>query len=235
MNAVDPSGLRPLTDEELKSYDKSAGSHWEYFVAGAVVVVGVALLFTGVGGPVGLALIGAASGALISGGVSVGLQKYQDGVVNWGRVGKDAAIGGAAGLVGGVAAGLMAKAAPSVVQAGTGVAARVSRAALSSTGRGASAAGGSGATSNVLNYGFNYEGEKTVMGFVGSAVTGAGTGVLFGVAGSKASRFFNANLPITPVYRSGAGAHRLAHNISPWTTGVNESVNRLSGGRPGLC
>jgi hypothetical protein len=57
-----------------------------------------------VGGPVGLVLIGAASGALISGGVSIASQKATTGTVNWGQAGRDALIGGAAGAVGGGAA-----------------------------------------------------------------------------------------------------------------------------------
>jgi RHS repeat-associated protein len=109
LNTTDPTGLRPLTDDELKAYDKSAGSHWEYIAAGLAVAVGVALMFTGVGGPVGMILIGAASGALISGGLSVGVQKAKTGTVNWGQAGRDALIGGAAGAVGGGAA-LAAKA-----------------------------------------------------------------------------------------------------------------------------
>lgn len=68
------------------------------------MAAGVALMCTGVGGPVGLVLIGAASGALISGGSSVAVQKAKTGSVNWGQTGRDALIGGAAGAVGGGAA-----------------------------------------------------------------------------------------------------------------------------------
>ncbi|NUU31146.1 DUF6531 domain-containing protein [Arthrobacter sp. C9C5] len=115
LNTTDPTGLRPLTDDELKAYDGSnrgafaaAGdwwkNNWEYVAAGAAIVAGVALMCTGVGGPVGLVLMGAASGALVSAGASIGMQKASTGEVDWGHVGRDALIGGAAGAVGGGAA-----------------------------------------------------------------------------------------------------------------------------------
>jgi hypothetical protein len=45
LNTTDPTGLRPLTFDELKAYDQSAGSHWEYVVGGLAVAAGVAALF----------------------------------------------------------------------------------------------------------------------------------------------------------------------------------------------
>lgn len=70
LGMVDLTGLRPITDHDLKEFDSHAGSHWEYIVAGVAIVVGVALIATGVGGPLGVLVIGAASGALRSGGVN---------------------------------------------------------------------------------------------------------------------------------------------------------------------
>jgi RHS repeat-associated protein len=104
-----PLGLRPITDAELQKYRdrmsnnawQAAGhwfkDNWEYVAAGAAVAAGVALMCTGVSGPAGIALM-AASGALISGGVSVATQKH-DGEVNWAHVGVDAATGALAGGV----------------------------------------------------------------------------------------------------------------------------------------
>lgn len=122
-NQLDPLGLRPMTDADLSAYREAhsqgffdragqwLGDNWEYIAAGAMIVGGVALMFTGVGGPVGLALIGAASGALLGGGISIASQKATTGQVNWGQVLRDGAIGGATGALGGAAFGAAAKAA----------------------------------------------------------------------------------------------------------------------------
>jgi hypothetical protein len=108
---ADPLGLRPVTDAELRSYrddlsrnawDKTTdwvGENWEYLAAGAMIVGGVALMFTGVGGPAGIALM-AASGGLIAGGASAGIQKFTTGEVDWGQVARDGLIGAASGGAG---------------------------------------------------------------------------------------------------------------------------------------
>ena len=86
----DPSGRHPLTDAELASWKDShktglaaAGAwvadNWEYLVAGAAIVAGVALM--------------SVSGALVSGGISIAEQKHGKGSVDWGAVGREAAIG----------------------------------------------------------------------------------------------------------------------------------------------
>lgn len=112
----DPLGLRPVTDTELAAYrDANHGelgsvmaaasdwwSHnWEYVGAGALIVAGVAVMCTGVDGPIGAAMI---AGALMSAGGSVWSQKSSTGTVDWGRVAVDGAVGAATGLIGGVAA-----------------------------------------------------------------------------------------------------------------------------------
>ncbi|WP_237234291.1 hypothetical protein, partial [Rothia nasisuis] len=84
----DPWGLRPATDADLAAYREAnqgaladagdwVADNWEYVAAGAMVVAGVALMFTGVGGPAGLAILAASSG-LISAGASTAIQKYQN-------------------------------------------------------------------------------------------------------------------------------------------------------------
>jgi hypothetical protein len=60
---------------------------------------------TGVGGAPGLALL-AASGALLSGGVSVATQKHDTGHVDWGQVGVDAAVGAAGQITSRLGCGL---------------------------------------------------------------------------------------------------------------------------------
>ncbi|WP_152364023.1 DUF6531 domain-containing protein [Microlunatus speluncae] len=117
LNQSDPWGLEPVTDKELQAYrDSNNGAlsdawnattswvkdNWEYIAAGAMIVAGVALMATGVGGPVGLALAGGA----LSMGMSVAQQKATKGSVDWGQAGVDGLIGmvpipGAAALKGG--------------------------------------------------------------------------------------------------------------------------------------
>src|SRR5699024_2425612 len=69
----------------------------EILLAGAAVVGGVAVMATGFGGPLGAAMI---SGALMSGGFSVGTQKIQNGSVDWKQAGVDTVVGGAMGGLG---------------------------------------------------------------------------------------------------------------------------------------
>jgi RHS repeat-associated protein len=108
---ADPLGLRPVTEAELQEYRdgmnrnvwQQAGDfvsdNWEYIAAGAMIVVGVGLMFTGVGGPAGVAIM-AASGGLISAGASAGIQRYMTGEVDWGQVAIAGATGAAAGGLG---------------------------------------------------------------------------------------------------------------------------------------
>jgi len=113
MHAVDPLGLRPATDADMKAFANAnqgafaaAGKwwdeNWEYVAAGAAIVGGVALMCTGVGGPAGIALM-AASGALLSGGISVASQKATTGEVDWAKAGVDTLIGGVMGGAGAAA------------------------------------------------------------------------------------------------------------------------------------
>ena len=104
LNAADPTGLRPLTDEELKAYDGSSRGflanaaaavgdwwkdNWEYVAGGAMVIAGGVLMATGVGGPAGMMLIGAGADTII--------QKATTGDVNWGQVALSGALGGFGG------------------------------------------------------------------------------------------------------------------------------------------
>lgn len=102
LHAVDPLGLRPVTDAELQAYAserrgslvdvaETAGQwwseNWEFVAGGAAVVAGAVLIATGVGGPLGIALIAAGADTII--------QKATTGEVNWGQV----AVSGALGLI----------------------------------------------------------------------------------------------------------------------------------------
>lgn len=201
LHAIDPLGLRPVTEDELTAYRESnngalaaAGDwmseNWEYVVAGAAIVVGVGLMFTGVGGPAGLALM-AGAGALVSGGISVASQKHQNGTVDWGKAGVDAAIGGVSGAFG----------------AGTGalVAAKYGGCLAARAAVGASSGAVEGGVSGVAGYAVG-DGPHTVQGYVQSGLTGAGIGgITRGVTGYKPA-WLNRDTASTfrfGIYRSG--------------------------------
>ena len=79
--------------------------HKEYIAAGALAVAGVALMFTGVGGPAGVALL-AASGAALGAAGSIAVQQATTGHVDWSEVGVSAAIGAVTAPLGALAGGL---------------------------------------------------------------------------------------------------------------------------------
>ncbi|MGH2943715.1 MAG: RHS repeat-associated core domain-containing protein, partial [Solirubrobacteraceae bacterium] len=102
LGLADPLGLRPVTDQELHEIRDRMGQSFvqrnaDYIVAGALVVGGIAVMATGVGGPIGAAMIG---GALLSAGSSAGIQKITTGSVNYREVAVAGLIGGAAGGLG---------------------------------------------------------------------------------------------------------------------------------------
>ncbi|HMG42506.1 MAG TPA: RHS repeat-associated core domain-containing protein, partial [Acidimicrobiales bacterium] len=117
VGATDPLGLHPMSEADLAAYREAAADNglfdhvanawdattgwvadnWEYIAAGAMIVVGGALLFTGVGTVLG--------GALLAGGISAGSQRLMNGEVNWGQVGIDMVIGGATAGAGSWASG----------------------------------------------------------------------------------------------------------------------------------
>ncbi|WIB16297.1 DUF6531 domain-containing protein [Curtobacterium sp. MCPF17_050] len=124
LGAVDPTGLRPLTDAELKAYDSSASrgafaaagdffaDNWEYFAGGAMVVAGGVLMATGVGGPAGMMLISAGADTII--------QKATTGEVDWGEVALSGALGGFGGAGIAARAGLTGMKASVVAGASSG-------------------------------------------------------------------------------------------------------------------
>lgn len=186
LHAADPLGLRPATDADLQAYQDEHGSHWEYVAAGVVgavgVGIGVALLFTGVGGPAGIALM-AASGAFVSGAISTASQKATKGTVDWGQVGVDTAVGGITGALGG---GGMMVAGRAVARAATAASAsRVAGAAAVN----ASANGVAGAAGSGVSYAMNHDGEWDNREFVGQMVGGGASSALGSLAGPAGGTF----------------------------------------------
>jgi RHS repeat-associated protein len=99
---ADPLGLRPVTDQELHELRDKMGQNFvqrnaDYIVTGALIVGGIAVMATGVGGPIGAAMIG---GALLSAGASAGIQKVTTGSVNYREVAVAGIIGAASGGAG---------------------------------------------------------------------------------------------------------------------------------------
>jgi len=168
LHALDPTGLRPVTDAELAAYAAAnngamaaAGDwmkdNWEYVAGGAMVIAGGVLVATGVGGPAGMMLIGA--------GADVIIQKATTGDVNWGQV----AVMGAAGGLGGAAA--------AAKWGTTGVRAAVTTGAVS----GASAGGAGSAYTYATG-----PGPHTPGGFVRATASGTVFGGVLGGAGGAA-------------------------------------------------
>jgi len=123
LGRVDPLGLRPVTDQELREIRDRMGQSWfqrnaDYIVAGALIVGGIAVMATGVGGPIGAAMIG---GALLSAGASAGIQKVTTGSVDYKQVAVAGLIGAGAGGLGVAAGGMVS---------GTSTAAAIGRGAL---------------------------------------------------------------------------------------------------------
>ncbi|WP_354517704.1 RHS repeat-associated core domain-containing protein [Paenarthrobacter sp. 4246] len=203
LNTTDPTGLRPLTDADLKAYDGSSrgalaaagdwlGDNWEYVVGGAAVVGGAVLMFVPGGQLAGM--------GLMSFGADVVIQKATTGQVNWGQ-----AIGsGVMGVAGGGVGMIVAKSASLVVgrvvagQAARSMASNVATSTLTrATGNaaviarrfganllkdmvGSGAAGGVTGTADYVRERVQKGGPWTAQGLLGSATGGASTGVISG-------------------------------------------------------
>lgn len=197
VGASDPWGLAAVSDADLAKYTNVKGlvqmgqdwfaNNWEYVAGGLMIVGGIALLCTGVGGPAGLALLGG-SGALISGGVSMGVQKFQNGRVDPGQLGLDMAIGGIAGLAGG----------------GTGLflGARHASPLFTSV----SAGSVDGGISGLLTYAAS-PGPHDPLGALRSTLTGAGIGGLTG----GAAHGIGSKIPSG----SGSGSQHVIESVTP--------------------
>ena len=116
---MDPWGLKPMSPDEFQKYSQEQyDKFWQgvrnvgEWAAGAIMVAaGLALTVAAVAtGPLGMVLLGAASGALMSGGMSVITQKMEGKNVDWGVVAQEAIIGGVSGAAAGVVGGVFSNA-----------------------------------------------------------------------------------------------------------------------------
>ncbi|PPH56567.1 DUF6531 domain-containing protein, partial [Rathayibacter toxicus] len=181
LHSVDPTGLSPVTDAEFSAYAHGSqglvmafaqgevdwwSNNWQYVAAGAAIAVGLFLMCTCVGGPVGMVLLGAAGGALVSAGADTAVQKATTGTVDWGHVGASAAVGALGGAVGGGAAFAASKAGASAVQA-----------ALAGQIADGAASGGAGYLTE--------PGPHTPAGLLKATATSVATGAVGGAAGRR--------------------------------------------------
>ncbi len=112
---VDPWGLSPVSVEDFEKYRESCADRgvngWlnrhsetiQTVLTVVGVVASVASFFAL--GPVALIVAGVVAGASLAAASSISSNRDENGRVNWGRVGIDAAIGGAFGAIGGGIAG----------------------------------------------------------------------------------------------------------------------------------
>ncbi|MDR6639738.1 DUF6531 domain-containing protein [Paenarthrobacter nitroguajacolicus] len=211
LNTSDPTGLRPLTDADLKAYDQSAGSHWEYVVAGLAVAGGIAAMFVP-----GLNIIaaGAIAGALTSGGLTVFSQKAQTGAVDWWSVLGNTAVGAVTGAAGGGAA-MWTKSILAAAPAGQAAAAL----GASAGANGVIGAGASGASYLAQN-GWQIKNGWDFAGKVAGGGLGGAVGGLAGPAGGTIARSMTlsasglgAKVGTAAISGVGAGAGSMLENV----------------------
>ncbi|WP_183086061.1 Hint domain-containing protein [Propionibacterium australiense] len=216
-----------MSEEDLRAYQQASNGmlqnaagavtgwvkdNWEYIAAGAMVVAGVAVMCTGVGGPIGAAMM---AGALTSAGGSIWSQKSSNGSVDWGTVLRDGAVGAATRLIGGGASAAAAKAT-------AGMANCLGKNIVSGAVEGAI----DGGASNGLQYLTSGQ-PITPAGFARAVGEGAGEGALGGGAGGALSKVtgvsrygcFTPNTPVLmadgttkPISQVEAGEQVLAHD-----------------------
>ena len=93
-NLYDPTGLHPVTAEELDAYRKANSPKWG---TAAAIVAGVALAFVPGAQGLGAALV---AGAVLGGGASLIDQACSGYPISWGQVGRDTLFGAAGGALG---------------------------------------------------------------------------------------------------------------------------------------
>lgn len=109
---VDPWGLSPVSIEEFEKQARPSGiagwvkNNWEYVAGGAMVIAGAVIGAIAAGtGPLGGALLGGASGALMGAGMSVIEDKLKGQPVDWSKAGQEAGKGFVSGVIAGAVTG----------------------------------------------------------------------------------------------------------------------------------
>ncbi|WP_455130406.1 DUF6531 domain-containing protein, partial [Propionibacterium acidifaciens] len=94
VNLYDPTGLHPITGQEMDAYRQANSPKWGTALA---IVAGVALAFVPGAQGLGAALV---AGAVLGGGASLIDQACTGYPIDWGQVGKDTLTGAAGGALG---------------------------------------------------------------------------------------------------------------------------------------
>ena len=115
VSLVDPWGLSPVSVEDFEKYREQKASsgitgwvknNWEYVAGGAMVIAGAVIGAIAAGtGPLGGALLGGASGALMGAGMSVIEDKLKGQPVDWSKAGQEAGKGFVSGAIAGAVTG----------------------------------------------------------------------------------------------------------------------------------
>nr|WP_237399477.1 DUF6531 domain-containing protein [Rathayibacter iranicus] len=177
VHALDPAGLSPVNDTQLQAYRDghngafaAAGDWWaqygDYVTGVGLILAGGFLMYTGIGGPIGLGLIGAGADTII--------QKATTGSVNWTQTALTAVTGGIGGTLAAARLGALGI-------KGAQAAVAVSAAA------GASGGGAGSAYTYATSPGPHTAGEF-VTATAGGAFAGAALGAAGGAIGGALSR-----------------------------------------------
>ncbi len=244
LHALDPLGLEALTDEDLRAYNAAnntglgAVKRWAtdhaYIVGGVMVVAGVLMVATGVGGPAGMMLISAGADTII--------QKATTGTVNWGQV----AVSGAMGFAGGAAGSYAVKAGMTGARAlafnmgsnaaigGVGESVRYVLADGPATLRGAGGAAFSGVVSGGAMGGSNQLGDLATRN-LGGVTQRVGTHVVSGLIDGAGGAAGNAGSQYMATGRVDGREVALAGGAGTVTgagaDAFSHGVDRLTGGR----
>lgn len=177
-------------------------------------------------GPLVAIAVAAGGSAALAGGMSIQSNKGKDGRVDWGAVGVDALIGGAAGALGGATSFGLSKAVPAMARSSVNILARAgSSRVLGPAGQSAIPSAVQGAGSNAADYGVKTGWSGDAGGYFAAAGTGAATGAGFSAASSVLSPKLGSALiqkmDLGKYFPSNVGPHIASSGLSAGTQTAN--------------
>jgi hypothetical protein len=158
--------------------------------------------------------------------MSIQSNKGKDGKVDWGAVGIDTLIGGAAGALGGATSFGLSKAVPAMARSSVDVVARAgSSRVLGQASQSAISSAVQGAGSNAADYGVKTGWSGDAGGYFAAAGTGAATGAGFSAASSAFSPKLGSalvkNMDLAKYFSSNTGPHIASSGLSAGTQTAN--------------